>query len=115
MKPIIVIDLPLGMGIDREITEPYGYDLFCGDENIESQWKKLEELRETGGVIVVQPSNTSAVREILNPYIGEDGFIKECGLRKVHTEEHGDFCIILYHNPSEVMALRAFYYNSKKK
>lgn len=115
MKPIIVIDLPLGMGIDREITEPYGYGLFCGDENIEVQWKKLEELRKTGGVIVVQPSNNSAVREILNPYIGEDGFIKECGLRKVHTKEHGDFCIILYHNPSEVMALRAFYYNSNKK
>lgn len=57
----------------------------------------------------------TAVREILDPYIGEDGFIKECGLRKVHTEEHGDFCIILYHNPSEVMALRAFYLNSKKK
>ena len=115
MKPIIVIEIPLGMGIDREITEPYGYDLFYGDENIEAQWEKLEELRETGGVIVVQPSHTSAVREILNPYIGEDGFIKECGLRKVHTEEHGDFCIILYHNPSEVMALRAFYLNSKKK
>ena len=47
MKPIIVIDLPLGMGIDREITEPYGYDLFYGDENIEAQWKKLEKLRET--------------------------------------------------------------------
>lgn len=77
--------------------------------------ERLEELRETGGVIVVQPSHTSAVREILDPYIGEDGFIKECGLRKVHTEEHGDFCIILYHNPSEVMALRAFYLNSKKK
>lgn len=61
------------------------------------------------------PCHTSAVREILDPYIGEDGFIKECGLRKVHTEEHGDFCIILYHNPSEVMALRAFYLNSKKK
>lgn len=26
MKAIIVIELPLGMGIDREITEPYGYD-----------------------------------------------------------------------------------------
>lgn len=50
MKPIIVIDLHLGMGIDREITEPYGY-VFYGDENIEAQWKKLEELRETGGVI----------------------------------------------------------------
>lgn len=115
MKPIIVIDLPLGMGIDREITEPYGYDLFYGDKNIEAQWKKLEELRKTCGVIVVQPSNNSAVREILNPYIGEDGFIKECGLRKVHTKEHGDFCIILYHNPSDVMAHRAFCLNSKKK
>ena len=115
MKPIIVIDLPLGMGIDREITEPYGYDLFYGDENIEAQWKKLDKLRETGGVIVVQPSHTSAVRDILDPYIGEDGFIKECGLRKVHTEEHGDFCIILYHNPSEVMSLRNFYMMNNKK
>lgn len=113
MKSIIVIDLPLGMGIDRKITEPYGYDLFCGGKNIEDQWKKIEELRETGGVIVVQPSPNSAIREILDPYIGEDGFIKECGLRNVHTKEHGDFCIILFHNPSEVMSLRAFYLNSK--
>ena len=45
MKPIIVIEIPLGMGIDREITEPYGYDLFYGDENIEAQWEKLEKLR----------------------------------------------------------------------
>lgn len=108
MKPIIVIELPLGMCIDREITEPYGYDFFYGDENIEAQWKKLEELRETGGVIIVQPSSTSAIREILDPYIGSDGFIKECGLRNVHTEEHGDFYVMLFHNPSDVMARRAF-------
>ena len=115
MKPIIVINLPLGMGIDREITEPYGYDLFYGDKNIEAQWKKLEELRETGGVIIVQPSSNSAIREILNPYISGSGFIKECGLQNVHTKEHGDFCIILFHNPSDVMAHRAFCLNSKKK
>ena len=115
MKPIIVIDIPLGMGIDREITEPYGYDLFCGDENIEAQWKKLEELRENGGVIIVQPCPNRAIRAILAPYISSYGYIKECGLKNVHTKEHGDFCIILYHNPSEVMALRAFYYNSNKK
>lgn len=107
MKPIIVIDIPLGMGIDREIVGPYGYDFFYGDENIDAQWKKLEELRETGGVIIVQPSPTSAIREILKPYISRAGFIKECGLRSVHTEEHGDFCIILFHNPSYVMAHRA--------
>lgn len=115
MKPIIVIDIPFGMGIDREITEPYGYDLFYGDENIESQWKKLEELRETGGVIIVHPSHNSAIREILKPYISGSGFIKECGLQNVHTKEHGDFCIILFHNPSDVMANRAFCLNSKNK
>ena len=103
MKPIIVIDLPLGMGIDREITEPYGYDLFYGDENIEAQWKKLEELRETGGVIIVQPSHTSAVREILKPFINGAGWLVGCGLKKVHTKEHGDFCIILFHNPPKDM------------
>lgn len=114
MKPIIVIDIPLGMGIDREITEPYGYDLFYGDENIEAQWKKLEELRETGGVIIVQPSHNSAIREILNPYISGNGFIKECGLQNVHTKN----MVILYypfHNPSDVMAHRAFCLNSKNK
>lgn len=103
MKPIIVIDIPLGMGIDREIVEPYGYDFFYGYENIDAQWKKLEELRETGGVIIVQPSPTSAIREILKPYISRAGFIKECGLKKVHTKEHGDFCIILFHNPPKDM------------
>ena len=103
MKPIIVIDLPLGMGIDREITEPYGYDLFYGDENIEAQGKKREELRETGGVIVVQPSHTSAVHEILKPFINGAGWLVGCGLKKVHTKEHGDFCIILFHNPPKDM------------
>lgn len=107
MKPIIVIVIPLGMCIDREITEPYGYDLFYGDKNIEAQWKKLEELRKTGGVVIVQPSYNSAIRELLNPCIGEDGYIKNCGLHMVHTKGHGDFCIMLFHNPQSVMADRA--------
>ena len=116
MKPIIVIEIPLGMYIDKEILEPYGYDFFYGDENIEEQWKKLEELRETGGVIIVQPSHTSAIREILDPYIGSDGYVKECGLRNVHTEEHGDFYVIFFHNPLDVMVSRAFcMMNNKQK
>lgn len=116
MKPIIVINLPLGMGIDRKITEPYGYDFFYGDKNIEAQWKKLEELRETGGVVIVQPSYNSAIRELLDSYIGEDGFIKDCGLHMVHTKEHGDFYIILFHNSPDIMADRAFrMMNSKNK
>lgn len=108
MKPIIVIDIPLGMCVDREIVEPYGYDFFYGDKNIEAQWKKLEELRETGGIIIVQPSPTSAIREILKPYINSAGFIKECGLRSVHTKEHGDFYVLLFHNPSDIMGSRTF-------
>ena len=108
MKPIIVNVIPRGMCVDREIVEPYGYDLFYGDENIEEQWKKLEELRETGGVIIVQPNPYSAVREILTPYIDRYGFIKECGLKNVHTKEHGDFYIILFHNPSDIMSIRTF-------
>lgn len=108
MKPIIVIVIPLAMCIDREILEPYGYDFFDGDKNIKAQWKKLEMLRETGGVIVVPPSPDSAIREILDPYIGDDRYIKECGLRSVYTKEHGEFCVILFHNPSDVMFHRAF-------
>ena len=108
MKPIIVIDIPSGMCVDREIVEPYGYDLFCGDKNIEKQWKKLEELRETGGVIIVQPCPNSAIRELIDPYIGSDGFIKECGFRNVHTKGHGDFRVIFFHNPSNFMTCRTF-------
>lgn len=106
MKPIIVISIPLGMCIDSEILEPYGYDLFYGDKNIEEQWKKLEELRETGGVIIVQPNPYSAIRELLDPYIDNVGYIKECGLKYVHTEGHGDFYVILFHNPSDIMSSR---------
>lgn len=108
MKPIIVIEIPKVICIDREIVEPYGYDLFYGDGNIEAQWKKLEELRETGGVIIVQPSYNSAIRELLDSCIGDDGFIKDCGLHTVHTKEHGNFCIVLFHNQQDLMGDRAF-------
>lgn len=108
MKPIIVIVIPWGMCIDREITESYGYDLFYGDKNIEAQWKKLEELRETGGVIIVQPSYNSAIRELLDPCIGDDGFIKDCGLHTVHTKEHGDFFYLLFYNPPKLLPTELF-------
>ena len=35
MKPIIVIEIVEGMGIDKEVVNPYGYELFVGDKNIE--------------------------------------------------------------------------------
>ena len=90
MKPIIVIEIVEGMGIDKEVVNPYGYELFVGDKNIEAQWKKLEELRKTGGVIIVKPDAKSAVHEILKPFINGAGWLVGCGLKKVH--------IILFHN-----------------
>lgn len=115
MKPIIIIDLPLGMCIDSKILSPYGYEFFCGDANISGQWERLEELRETGGLIVVQPSPDSAIRELIDSYIGEDGFIKDSGFRNVHTEAHGDFSVILYHNKPDVMIERVFFLMRNKK
>lgn len=115
MKAIIVVNLPLGMCIDREIVEPYGREFFVGDANIDEQWKRLEELRKTGGLIVVQPDSHSAIRELLDPFIGEDGFIKDVGIRKVHTDKHGDFCVILYNNKPETMCERAFQISNGKE
>lgn len=108
MKPIIVVVIPLGMCFDREVLKPYDYELFLGNSNIEEQWKRLEELRETGGLIVVQPDAESAMREVLDSYIGEDGYINDCGFKEIHTESHGDFPIVLFHNPSETMIERVF-------
>lgn len=44
-----------------------------------------------------------AVHEILKPFINGAGWLVGCGLKKVHTIEHGDFCIILFHNPPKDM------------
>lgn len=114
MKPIIVVILPLGMCIDEEILSPYGYSFFVGYDNINEQWKKLESLKNTGGLIVVQPNPYSAVRKLLDPFIGEDGYIKDTGIKNVHTEEHGDFCVLLYSNPAETMAQRLFRESKEK-
>ena len=115
MKPIIVIVIPLGICIDIEITEPYGYALFYGDDTIETPRQSIEELRETGGVIIVQPSYNSAIRKLLDPCIGEDGFIKDCGFHTVHKKEFGDFCFLLFHNPQKNMVDRAFCMMNNKK
>lgn len=115
MMPIIVGVIPLGMCFDREVFEPYDYELFLGNCNIEEQWKRLEELRETGGLIVVQPDVESAMREVLDSYIGEDGFINDCGFKEIHTESHGDFPIVLFYNPPETMIERAFALLNEKK
>ncbi len=115
INPIIVIEYPLGMCTDIDFLRPYGYELFLGDNNIDEQWKRLEGLRETGGLIVVQADPKSAMREVLDSYIGEDGFINDCGLKKVHTDKHGDFLIVLFHNTPETMSHRVFAMYNKKE
>ena len=63
------------------------------------QWAKLELMRRiSGGILYVTPSSESAMRELLDDFIGEDGFIKETGRKIVHTKEHGDFCVNLVWN-----------------
>ena len=42
MKPIIVIEIVEGMGIDKEVVNPYGYELFVGYKNIEAHRKKIK-------------------------------------------------------------------------
>lgn len=101
MKTIIVINLPLTYACGLDFLEKFGYNLFYGNDNIQSQWKRLEELRETGGLIVVQPNAESAIRELLDPYIAKNGFLKEGGPKLVHTKEHGDFEIILFYFKDE--------------
>lgn len=62
----------------------------------ENQWKVLEAARDNGGgVFFTTPSYSSAFRDLLDPYIGSDGFIREEGMKIVHTELHGDFFIKL--------------------
>lgn len=60
------------------------------------QWKMLETARDNGGgVFFTTPSSGSAFRELLAPYIDDCGQIKEEGMKIVHTELHGDFCVKL--------------------
>ena len=65
---------------------------------IDEQWKILETARDTyGGIYFTTPCRESAFREILDPYINNDGFICEEGMKIAHTREHGDFCVKLVH------------------
>lgn len=101
METIFVVNLPLKYGCRLSFLDKFGYSLFYGRDNIETQWQRLEELRKRGGLIIVRPSSESAIRELLDPYIGEDGFLKEGGLKLVHTKEHGNFKVILFYFKDE--------------
>lgn len=67
--------------------------------SVKEQWEILESMRDRdGGIVYVTANYESAFRELLDVFIGDDGFIKETGRRIVHTKEHGDFCVNLIWN-----------------
>lgn len=64
--------------------------------SVSEQWKALETARDTyGGIYFTSPSPDSAFRELLAPYINDDGYMCEEGMKIVHTGKHGDFCVRL--------------------
>ena len=92
---IVIINSP---GIDDIdwATRRKHYWSFFGQGNIDGQWKVLEGMRETGGLIMAQPCGTSALHELIEPYLDEEGFVVETGYKVVSTKEHGEFEIFLY-------------------
>ncbi len=94
---IVIINSPIIDKIDLSVRREH-YWSFFSQANIDAQWKVLEGMRETGGLIMAQPCSVSALRELLSPYLDTAGYIADTGYKKVHTLEHGDFDIFLYDN-----------------
>lgn len=94
---IVIISSPAGDGIDQETKRKFGWSFFGKCGNLEDEWKVLEGLRVTGGLIFVQPCGKStALFELVKPYLDKDGYISSTGPREVKTEEHGTFDVFLY-------------------
>lgn len=67
--------------------------------SVKEQWETIEAMRDRdGGIVYITANPKSAFRELLDDFIGTDGFIKETGRKIVHTKEHGDFCVNLFWN-----------------
>lgn len=93
---IVIVNSPMGDEISIEVRKRYYWAFFAQGRNIEEQWKVLEGLRVTGGLIMAQPFHESALFELIEPYLNEDGYIAHTGHEIVHTKEHGDFEVFLY-------------------
>ena len=93
---IVIISSPACDGIDQETKQKFGWSFFGRWGNLEDQWKVLEGMRVTGGLVFAQPCGNSALYELIKPYLDENGYISSTGLRKVKTEKHGTFDVFLY-------------------
>jgi hypothetical protein len=94
---IVIISSTHCDGIDSEIKLKFGWSFFGRQGNLEDQWKVLEGMRVTGGVIFAEPcGKSSALYELVKPYLDKDGYISSTGSREVKTKEHGTFDVFLY-------------------
>ena len=64
--------------------------------DVDKQWEELMDARDNhGGIYFTTTNLKSAFRELLDDFIDKDGFMREDGMKIVHTREHGDFCVRL--------------------
>lgn len=97
----IVVIAGKGSGLDGvEARKAANFDNFDDCQFLNTQWQKLEEMREkTGGIIYTSPRKDNAIYELVEPYLGEDGYIKEQGFKVVETKSHGKFAVYLVELP----------------
>lgn len=97
----IVIIAGKGAGLDGlDVKKTMNFEFFNDCQNLNSQWKKLDDMREkTGGCIYVLPRRDNSIYELVEPFLGEDGYIKEQGMKVVETKNHGKFAVNLIELP----------------
>ena len=69
---------------------------FKNEDNPERQWKRLEELREKGGIIMLSDIySRSVVKWLIDPYLDKNSRLQETGLKRIKTKGHGVFWVFL--------------------
>jgi hypothetical protein len=98
MKDIIVLDTANGDEIDFSVRERYYGRFFAQSWNKDEQWALLERLRMEGGMIMadVESRKDTALRELMEPFLDEEGRLERVGRMLVKTKGHGEFGVFLY-------------------
>jgi hypothetical protein len=98
MKDIIVLDTANGDEVDFSVREKCYGRFFAQSWNKDEQWALLERLRREGGVIMadVESRKDTALRELMEPFLDEEGRLKRVGRMLVKTKDHGEFSVFLY-------------------
>lgn len=98
MKDIIVLDTPIGDEVDFSVRERYYGRFFAQSWNKDEQWALLERMRREGGTIMadVESRKDTVLKELMEPFLDEEGRLKRVGRILVKTKEHGEFGVFLY-------------------